>query len=165
VTLNGGAVDVDDYDPERGIVLADLADDNTVVVEADMAYTNSGEGIHRFVDPLDGETYLYSQFETADAKRVYACFDQPDLKASFTFHATVPGAWEVASNTKAASVDDHDNGAKTVHFAPTPRISPYVSALVAGAYHVVRDHHDGIDLGCTAARVSSSTSTRTRSSR
>jgi aminopeptidase N len=147
VTLNGVAVDVGDYDPERGIVLAGLADDNTVVVEADMAYTNSGEGIHRFVDPLDGETYLYSQFETADAKRVYACFDQPDLKASFTFHATVPGAWEVASNTKAASVDEHDNGAKTVHFAPTPRISPYVSALVAGAYHVVRDHHDGIDLG------------------
>ena len=62
---------------------------------ADLLYTNTGEGLHRFIDPLDGETYLYSQFETADAKRMYACFDQPDLKATFTIHATVPEHWEV----------------------------------------------------------------------
>ena len=55
-----------------------------LVVDADLLYTNTGEGLHRFVDPLDGETYLYSQFETADAKRMFACFDQPDLKAAFT---------------------------------------------------------------------------------
>jgi aminopeptidase N len=146
VTLNGRPVDVSGYDPARGIVLADLAATNKVVVDADMAYRNSGEGMHRFVDPVDGETYLYSQFETADAKRVYACFDQPDLKASFTFHATVPEVWEVASNTTPLDVEQVP-ARKTVHFAPTPRLSPYVTALVAGPYHVVRDHHDGIDLG------------------
>jgi aminopeptidase N len=147
VTLNGQPVDVSGYDPERGIVLAPLAAHNTVVVDADMPYMNTGEGMHRFVDPVDGELYLYSQFETADAKRVYACFDQPDLKAVFTFHATVPGAWQVASNTKPARTEHHPNSSQTVHFAPTPRISPYITALVAGPYHVVRDHHDGIDLG------------------
>jgi len=146
VTLNGRPVDVSDYEPERGIVLPDLAARNTVVVQADLAYTNTGEGMHRFVDPVDGETYLYSQFETADAKRVYACFDQPDMKGGFTFHATVPDSWEVVSNTKVQRVDEPAVG-KTVHFTPTPRMSPYVTALVAGPYHVVRDHHDGIDLG------------------
>jgi aminopeptidase N len=147
VTLNGQPVDVSGYEPDRGIVLTGLAAANTVVVEAEMAYTNTGEGMHRFVDPIDGETYLYSQLETADAKRVYACFDQPDLKASFTFHATVPDTWEVVSNSKPANTERHDNGSKAVHFVPTPRISSYVSALVAGPYHVARDHHDGIDLG------------------
>ena len=146
VTLNGEAVDVAGYEPADGIVLAELADDNTLVVEAEMPYTNTGEGLHRFVDPVDGEIYLYTQFETADAKRVYACFDQPDLKAAFTFHATVPDDWQVASNAAPAATEQLRAG-KTVHFATTPRISPYVSALVAGPYHVVRDHHDGIDLG------------------
>ena len=145
VTLNGHPVDVSGYEPERGIVLADLAAHNTVVVDADMAYTNTGEGLHRFRDPVDKSTYLYTQFEVADAKRVYACFDQPDLKAAFTFHATVPDAWEVSSNTKPTEVEERPAG-KTVHFATTPRMSPYVTALVAGPYHVVRDHHDGIDL-------------------
>jgi aminopeptidase N len=146
VTLNGRPIEVRDYQPERGIALLELAAHNTVVVDADMAYTNTGEGMHRFVDPVDGETYLYSQFETADAKRVYACFDQPDLKAAFTFHATVPESWQVAANTKLERVDELAAG-KTVHFTTTPRISPYVTALVAGPYHVVRDRHDGIDLG------------------
>ncbi len=151
VTLNGRDVDVSGYEPSDGIVLADLALDNTVVVEAEMLYTNTGEGLHRFVDPVDGETYLYSQFETADAKRVYACFDQPDLKGTFTFHATVPDSWEVASNARLADVEQLAVG-KTVHFATTPRISPYITALVAGPYEVVRDHHDGIDLGLFCRR-------------
>jgi aminopeptidase N len=146
VTLNGAPVDFSSYQPENGIVLADLESDNTLVVDADLSYTNTGEGLHRFVDPLDGETYLYSQFETADAKRVYACFDQPDLKASFSVHAIVPEHWEVCSNGRLESTDELPAG-KLVHFATTARMSPYVTALIAGPYHVVRDHHDGIDLG------------------
>ena len=146
MTLNGSDVDFSAYAPENGVVLSGLAEQNTLVVDADMLYTNTGEGIHRFVDPLDGEVYIYSQFETADAKRAYACFDQPDLKATFTFHATVPEHWEVVSNAAEASVDQPAAG-KTVHFDTTVRMSPYITALVAGPYHVVRDHHDGIDLG------------------
>jgi aminopeptidase N len=146
VTLNGRDVDVRDYRPDEGVVLPDLAADNTLIVDADLLYTNTGEGLHRFVDPLDGETYLYSQFETADAKRLYACFDQPDLKATFAFHVTVPEHWQVASNGRLEREEELRAG-KQVHFATTARISPYITALVAGPYHVVTDSHDGIDLG------------------
>jgi aminopeptidase N len=146
VTLNGADVDVSGYRTDQGIALNDLAADNVLVVDADLLYTNTGEGLHRFVDPLDGETYLYSQFETADAKRMYACFDQPDLKATFTVRAIVPDHWEVCSNGRQERFED-TGPAKTVHFATTARISPYITALVAGPYHVARSSHDGIELG------------------
>jgi aminopeptidase N len=151
VVLNGREIDVSDYRPEDGIALTGLAADNTLVVDADLLYTNTGEGLHRFVDPLDGEVYLYSQFETADAKRMYACFDQPDLKAAFTFHVTAPDHWQVASNSRIERADDLPAG-KLLHFATTARISPYITALVAGPYHVVSDRHDGIDLGLWCRR-------------
>jgi aminopeptidase N len=147
-TLNGAPVDVDGYDPEVGIVLRGLAAHNELIVDADCRYTNTGEGLHRFVDPVDGEVYVYSQFETVDAHRVYTCFDQANIKAVFTFHVTVPEHWNVISNTTVESTDDSaEGGAKTVHFAPTARVSPYVTAVVAGPYHCVRDEHAGIPLG------------------
>jgi aminopeptidase N len=146
VTLNGTSVDISGYTPATGITLPTLAAENDLVVDADMLYTNTGEGLHRFVDPLDGEVYLYSQFETADAKRVYACFDQPDLKAAFTVRAIVPDHWQVASNGREVSAEPA-GAAKQVQFATTARMSPYVTAIVAGPYHVVRTEHDGIDLG------------------
>ena len=146
VTLNGVDVDVSDYASDKGITLANLAAQNVLIVDADLLYTNTGEGLHRFVDPLDGEVYLYSQFETADAKRMFTCFDQPDLKAVFTFRATVPDHWEVSSNGRELETVK-GTSAKTITFATTARISPYITALVAGPYHVVRSSHDGIDLG------------------
>jgi aminopeptidase N len=152
VTLNGRDVDVSGYDCEHGIALTDLATENTLFVDADLLYTNTGEGLHRFVDPLDGETYLYSQFETADAKRMYACFDQPDLKAEFTISVIVPEDWEVSSNGRQLAVDELRAG-KRVRFATTPRLSTYVTALVAGPYQVVRSSHDGIDLGLWCRRT------------
>jgi aminopeptidase N len=148
-TLNGAPVDTSGYTTEDGLVVAGLAGPdatNTLVIDADLLYTNTGEGLHRFVDPVDSEVYLYSQFETADAKRVFACFDQPDLKATFSFHITVPSHWQVASNGAEVATDQLSAG-KTVHFATTARMSPYITAVVAGPYHVVRSHHDGIDLG------------------
>ena len=81
-TLNGRELDVSGYDESTGIPLRALDKRNVLIVDADCRYSNTGEGLHRFVDPVDDETYLYSQFETADAKRVFACFDQPDLKAT-----------------------------------------------------------------------------------
>jgi len=135
--LNDRDLDVTGYRPSAGLVLDDLASENELVVDADLLYTNTGEGLHRFVDPLDGETYLYSQFETADAKRMYACFDQPDLKATFTVTATVPDHWEVASNGAQSEVEQLRAG-KIVRFETTPRMSPYITALVAGPYHVER---------------------------
>jgi aminopeptidase N len=147
ITLNGTPVDTTGYDPEQGVHLTGLAAENVLIVEAEYKYMNSGEGMSRFADPVDGEVYLHSQFEAAEAKRVYACFDQPDLKATYTWHATAPAHWQVVSNAAVEDVTDGEGGARTHHFARTVRMSPYVTALVAGPYHVVTDHHDGIDLG------------------
>jgi aminopeptidase N len=146
-TLNGRPLDTSTYAPETGLALPDLAGDNTLVVDADCLYTNTGEGLHRFVDPVDGAVYLYSQFETADAKRMYACFDQPDLKATFALAVTAPADWEVVSNGRATDTAEGPGAAKLVTFATTPPLSTYVTALVAGPYHKVTDSHDGIDLG------------------
>ncbi|MGH3739163.1 MAG: aminopeptidase N, partial [Micromonosporaceae bacterium] len=144
-TLNGVPLSLADWAPERGLALTGLAAQNTLVIEADFHYSRSGQGIHRSHDPVDGATYLYSQFETTDAQRAYACFDQPDLKSRFTFHITVPERWRVVTNMPVAS-EDADGDVKTVHFAQSPVMSTYITAICAGPYHEVRDQHDGIDL-------------------
>jgi aminopeptidase N len=145
-TLNGRELDVSGYDESIGIELTGLADHNVVMVDADCLYSNTGEGLHRFVDPVDGEVYLYSQFETADAKRMFACFDQPDLKAVFHVSVTAPQHWQVISNGAAVSVD---GGVHT--FATTPRMSTYLVALIAGPYarwdDSYTDEHGEIPLG------------------
>ena len=145
-TLNGRDLDVSGYDESTGIALRGLADRNVVVVEADCRYSNTGEGLHRFVDPVDNETYLYSQFETADAKRMFACFDQPDLKATFDVRVAAPTHWRVISNGATVSVND---GLHT--FTTTPRMSTYLVALIAGPYaewkDAYTDEHGEIPLG------------------
>src|ERR1700712_2947255 len=104
-TLNGKPLDVGGWTNGGGLPLTGLLADNELVVDAVGDYTNTGGGLHRFGDPVDGAVYLYSQFETADAKRLFACFDQPDLKARFTFTVTAPADWQVVSNGATASVD------------------------------------------------------------
>ncbi|MFI6266258.1 aminopeptidase N [Micromonospora sp. NPDC051006] len=146
-TLNGSPVDLADWSAEKGLVLSGLDSENTLVVDADFGYSNSGQGLHRTVDPVDGETYLYSQFETADAQRVFACFDQPDLKSVYTWRATVPEHWRVVSNMPVEREEPAGEGLKLVHFVESARMSTYITALCAGPYHEVRDSHDGIDLG------------------
>jgi len=148
--LNGHDIDISGYDESTGIPLAGLAHHNVLVVEADCRYSNTGEGLHRFVDPVDEHVYLYSQFETADAKRMFACFDQPDLKATFDITVTAPGHWEVISN--GAPVAVQQRGDHKVHtFATTPRMSTYLVALVAGPYarwdDVYSDEYGEIPLG------------------
>ncbi|MEO3926127.1 aminopeptidase N [Micromonosporaceae bacterium B7E4] len=146
-TLNGAPVDLSGWSAEDGLTLTGLAAENTLVVDADFPYSSSGQGLHRSVDPVDGETYLYSQFETADAQRVFACFDQPDLKSVFTWHATVPAHWRVISNMPLRAEEPTGTETKTVHFAESVRMSTYITALCAGPYHEVRYTHDGVDLG------------------
>ncbi|GAA2570421.1 aminopeptidase N [Winogradskya consettensis] len=145
--LNDAPVDLSGWSAERGLALTGLAAENKLVVDADYHYSASGQGMQRSEDPVDNEVYLYSQFETADAQRVYAAFDQPDLKSVFTWHATVPAHWKVISNMPAEGTEPADGDAKTVHFATSPRMSTYITALCAGPYHEVRDSHDGIELG------------------
>jgi aminopeptidase N len=148
VRLNGVEIDTSGWSAEKGLILNDLAADNSLVVDGDFLYSNSGQGLHRTLDPVDKEVYLYSQFETQDAQRVYACFDQPDLKSVYTWHATVPAHWKVVSNSPVASVEPGEiDGTRTVHFETSVVMSTYITALCAGPYHEVRTTHDGIDLG------------------
>ncbi len=146
-TLNGTALDVSGYTEDVGLRLPGLAQHNELVVDADCRYSHSGEGLHRFVDPEDGAVYLYSHFEPAEAKRVFACFDQPDLKATFTVHVTAPFDWQVVSNTGGRTIEAGRNAAQLVHFEPTKRISTYLVALIAGPYAKVTDSHEGLPLG------------------
>ncbi|WP_434770368.1 aminopeptidase N [Curtobacterium flaccumfaciens] len=156
ITLNGTALDVAAVNDGVRIQLDDLQEQNELVVVSDALYTNTGEGLHRFVDPVDDEVYLYSQFEVPDSRRMFAVFEQPDLKAEFSFTVTAPSRWQVVSNSPTP--EPHvDGDVATWAFPPTARISSYITALVAGPYEVVRDEltsRDGrtIPLGVFARK-------------
>ncbi len=143
ITLNGAPVPVSAADGTR-IALDGLSAHNVVVVDADMSYTNTGEGLHRFVDPVDNKVYLYSQFEVPDSRRVFAVFEQPDLKATFQFTVTAPADWAVISNSPAPAPTIF--GDVAVHeFPATPRISSYITALIAGPYVSVHSELTSVD--------------------
>jgi aminopeptidase N len=148
IALNGQPVGPESFDGDR-ITLANLAADNELRVRASCAYSRNGEGLHRFRDPADGDVYLYSDLETFDAHRVYACFDQPDLKATFEFTVTVPAGWRVISNMAPDVTGEPAPGQGTArwHFPPSPVMSTYITAVAAGPYHQVLTEHDGIPLG------------------
>jgi aminopeptidase N len=141
ITLNGTAVDPGQAWADGRIALSGLAAHNELRVVADCGYTSDGSGLHRAVDSADGKVYLYTCFEPADARKVYANFDQPDLKAAFTLHVTAPGHWVVLSNQGSPQPEPAAGGSAVWHFAPTPRISTYLTALAAGEYHLVQDSH------------------------
>ena len=137
------------------IYLPPLAAENILEIEHVGIYSNSGEGLHRFVDPADNEVYLYTQFETGDARRMYACFDQPDQKATFKISTITPKHWEVISNYGVESTKDLDGDRKFTQFAESQVISTYVTAIVAGAYTSVHDEYKGektIPLGIYARK-------------
>ncbi|WP_424922043.1 aminopeptidase N [Streptomyces sp. wa53] len=135
VTLNGRDLDPGTVFDGTRITLDGLAEgENVLVVDARCAYSRTGEGMHRFVDPEDGEVYLYTQYEPADARRVFANFEQPDLKAPYRFEVTAPEGWRVWSNGAEEPQDGE------VHrFAETLPISTYITVVVAGPYHYVSD--------------------------
>ncbi|MER5762576.1 aminopeptidase N [Streptomyces sp. NPDC002082] len=141
VTLNGRELDPAVVFDGARIALDGLASENVLVVDADCAYSRTGEGMHRFVDPEDGEVYLYTQYEPADARRVYANFEQPDLKAPYRFEVTAPEGWQVWSN----GVEESREG-QTRRFAETAPISTYITCVVAGPYHYVTDSYTRGDL-------------------
>jgi aminopeptidase N len=143
ITLNGRTLDPAEVHADERIALADLASDNELRVVADCAYSHSGEGLHRFVDPADDRVYLYTQMEVPDARRVFASFEQPDLKAVFTFTVTAAADWKVVSNSVTPTPEPLDGGLAVWRFPTTERLSTYVTAIVAGEYHEVLDVHHG----------------------
>ena len=151
ITLNGEAIDPATAYADSRIALPGLAAENELVVRAECTYSRTGEGLHRFVDPADDRVYLYSQFEVPDARRVYTTFEQPDLKAPFTFRVTAPTGWKVVSNSPSPEPRDLGDGKARWEFEPTKPMSTYITALVAGEYHevqhVYRGRHGDIPLG------------------
>ena len=139
VVLNGRTLPIADVVSTGRIALTGLAEHNELRVVADCAYMHTGEGLHRFVDPVDDEVYLYSQFEVADARRVFCCFDQPDLKATYSFTVTAPDHWQVISVSPSPAPEPVRDGVAVWRFAPTPVLSSYVTALIAGPYHHEHD--------------------------
>ena len=141
-TLNGQVVDTANYDGES-IFIKNLAAENELVIKMNGLYSKTGEGLQRSVDPVDNEVYLYSQGETAFIRKMYPCFDQPDLKATFTLTAIAPNHWSVISNNPVKEkVELADKKAKW-SFTTTPRISTYITALIAGPYYSVSDKYVG----------------------
>ena len=146
VELNGASLDPAEVFADSRIQLPNLAEQNELRIRSTQRYTNTGEGLHRFVDPVDGEVYLYSQFEVPDSRRMFPVFEQPDLKATFQFTITAPARWQVVSNQPTPEpVDAGEQAAaragepaSTWEFGPTPIMSSYITALIAGPYRVVR---------------------------
>ncbi|KRF32461.1 aminopeptidase N [Nocardioides sp. Soil805] len=146
-SLNGVDLDVATAADGR-LPLADLAEHNVLVVEVETTNTAAGEGILRTVDPTDKLVYVWTSLETDEARRLWACFDQPDLKAPHRFTVHAPASWTVTSNSAPDSVDDAEAGDVRVwHFPDTPPLSTYVVVVNAGPFHEVRRQHDGYDLG------------------
>ncbi|OAN43382.1 aminopeptidase N [Microbacterium sp. H83] len=153
VTVDGVEQEVV-WDGSR-IELSGLSGTSVVRVEAVAAYSRSGEGMHRFHDPADDLTYLYTQYEPADSRRVMACFEQPDIKAPYTFVVDAPAGWEVLSNQAAEHVDV-GVGVQRVEFRPTLPISSYITAVAAGPYARIggewRRDDQLVELGLFARR-------------
>ncbi|WP_284752814.1 aminopeptidase N [Arthrobacter sp. efr-133-R2A-120] len=141
VFLNGKGLDVAEVVDGDRIHLNNLQAENQVTVTGTALYSRSGEGMHRFVDPADGQCYLYTQYEPADARRVFANFEQPDLKAEFTFHIMAPSSWQVASNGAelARTQLTSDPATSRWDFATTKRMSTYITTVLAGPYFRATD--------------------------
>lgn len=136
------------YDAAAGIQLQGLsAGEHEVMVTARIPYSTTGQGLHRFFDPADGHTYMYTQFETADAKRVFACFDQPDLKATYDVQLTTPKEWTVVTNNVVSTEPVRDGEADEGLVRHTSTVdyllSTYLVAFCVGPWHVVRDEWSG----------------------
>ncbi|MFE3681703.1 aminopeptidase N [Streptomyces sp. NPDC059095] len=146
VTLDGTPLDPEALDENR-LALSLTEGPHELRVDADMAYSRTGEGLHRFTDPVDGETYTYTQLFMDDVQRVYAAFDQPDLKAVFDLTVRAPDGWTVLANGITTPQED---GRWTA--ATTPLISTYLVAVAAGPWHSVTTEHAGLPFGLHCRR-------------
>ncbi|MFS0716513.1 aminopeptidase N [Arthrobacter sp. 1P04PC] len=155
VFLNGKGLPVADVVEGSRIRLDNLQAENQVTVTGTALYSTSGEGMHRFFDPADGQCYLYTQYEPADARRVFANFEQPDLKAEFTFHVMAPSGWQVASNGVEAARTQltSDPATSRWDFAPTKPVSTYITSVLAGPYFRADSSWEGTLSDGTALEV------------
>lgn len=141
-SLDGEPLDADAFADHKVHFTAEPGE-HELTISALCRYSRTGEGLHRFVDPVDGLVYCYTQLETADARRLYACFEQPDLKATFALTVIAPAEWTVLSNSPAVEPTPEEDGLARWEFAATPPVSTYITALIAGRFHTVHEVHRG----------------------
>ena len=152
LVVNGGAIEPD-WTGYRLTLPADLVSGAmSVRIVYVNDYDDTGDGFHRFVDPEDGQEYVYTNFEPYEAHRLYPCFDQPDIKATYRFTVTAPADWVVLANSPEAELTDADGGRKTHRFDQTEVFSTYLTALVCGPYVQRRLQHGSLDMGLYARR-------------
>ncbi|MFK0107827.1 aminopeptidase N [Streptomyces sp. NPDC091217] len=147
VTLDGQPLDPETLDQDRLPLKNLAAGEHELRIDATMRYSRTGEGMHRFTDPTDDRTYVYTQLFMDDVQRVFAAFDQPDLKAVFELTVTAPEGWTVLAN----GVTEH-LGEGRWRAAATPLISTYLVAVAAGPWHSVRTEHRGLPFGIHCRR-------------
>tara|TARA_B100001123_G_scaffold147063_2_gene170445 strand:+ start:2084 stop:4630 length:2547 start_codon:yes stop_codon:yes gene_type:complete len=150
--LNGETVDFEWIGKKLTLAGKLLLSSNSLRIEYENDYDHGGDGFHQFVDPEDGEEYLYTNFEPFDAHRLFPCFDQPDIKASYQLTVTAPAEWTLTANASEASAETQADSRIQRQYAETPPFSTYLFALIAGPYHVARDQHEGIPLGLLCRR-------------
>ena len=124
-----------------------LESENEVRVRYRNDYDRTGSGFHRFQDPEDGEVYLYTDFEPYCAHRLFPCFDQPDLKATYDVDVTAPQAWVVVANGAEDRREAVGDGAIRRHFAQLDPFSTYLFAVIAGPYVSKHDTSGSVALG------------------
>ncbi|MDH6519768.1 aminopeptidase N [Streptomyces sp. SAI-208] len=146
-TLDGRPLDPGTLEENRLPLTGLTAGEHELRIDADMRYSRTGEGMHRFTDPTDGETYVYTQLFLDDVQRVFAAFDQPDLKAVFDLSVKAPEGWSVLANGITTDLGDGHWQA-----TPTPLISTYLVAVAAGPWHSVRTEHRGLPFGIHCRR-------------
>ncbi len=152
LSVNGKPQEPDHRDHRLWLPDELLATSNRVEVEYENDFDLSGDGFHRFVDPEDGATYLYTNFEPFAAHRSFPCFDQPDLKARFGLVVVAPGTWTVVSAEEAADSSALPDGRRRHVFPATPPFSTYLFPLLAGPYERIDDRHGELRLGVLGRR-------------
>ncbi|ERH32201.1 aminopeptidase N [Actinomyces sp. oral taxon 172] len=137
VLLNGAEHPFEDDEDRVWVSGLPVGESFTLEVRALAHYSRSGEGLHRYTDPEDGEVYLYTQFEPNDAHRAWPCIDQPDVKPEWTFHVIAPPSWVVFSNGVEVGATPAGDDAVRHDFSATPPLSSYITAVVAGPWAVI----------------------------
>ena len=147
LALNGAEAPFAWLGRELTLPASALGPRNTLRIEYENDYDHGGDGFHQFIDPEDGEEYLYTNFEPFDAHRLFPCFDQPDIKARYRLTVTAPAEWTLTANAREAAAETLADGRIRREYEETPPFSTYLFALIAGPYHVASEEHEGVPLG------------------
>ncbi|MGW1011109.1 aminopeptidase N [Streptomyces termitum] len=151
VTLHSAVLDGQPLDPAaldgNRLPLSLAEGEHEITLTTTMRYSHTGEGMHRFLDPTDGASYTYTQLFMEDVQRVFAAFDQPDLKAVFELAVTAPEGWTVLTN----SVTERGADGRWTS-APTQPLSTYFVCVAAGPWHSIRTEHAGLPFGIHCRR-------------